>query len=81
VLEYIIKTIIDSDYYFQKMEIMALNEIVKYYKNYLLDSKKNDIKEIEDIIAKKKNFNDNFLKDYQIAREENKKDDLLNKQN
>ena len=69
-MNYVIKTLADSDYYF-KNELKLkeqLKTILEYYKEILFESKKDDIILIEDIIKNNKNFGDDLLKDYEKAK-------------
>jgi len=83
-LEYIIKRITDSDYYFNKYLkyniFEPLKSILKYYKNYLFESKKEEINSIEKII--KNNTNDKtctkYLQDYEKAQIMNQKFPIIN---
>ena len=53
-----------------------MKEILKYYKNYFFESKKDEIKKIEEIIQNKNGFY--YLEDYNIAEEMNKKIPIIN---
>jgi hypothetical protein len=83
-LEYIIKRITDSKYYFDKYLkyniFEPLKSILAYYKNYFFESKINEINSIEIII--KNNTNDKtcykYLKDYEKAQIMNKKFPVIN---
>ena len=83
-LEYIIKRITDSDYYFNKYLkyniFEPLKSILTYYKNYLFESKKEEINSIEKII--KNNTNDKactkYLQDYEKAQIMNLKFPVIN---
>ena len=74
-LEYIIKKFSDSDYYFsQKLSdsiILKLKEILTYYRNFLFESKKEEINIIENIIKNKKGNYKKYYKDYDIATKMN----------
>ena len=83
-LEYIIKRITDSEYYFNKYLkyniFEPLKSILAYYKNYFFESKIKEINSIEIII--KNNTNDKtcykYLKDYEKAQIMNKKFPVIN---
>ena len=52
-IEYVIKRFCDSNYYYKiylGTKYVQLNYILKYYKNYLFNSKKNEIKLLEEFI-------------------------------
>ncbi len=71
-LLYIIKTILDSDYYDEKINLIKLKKILNYYKEFLNEIKKKDIIIIENIINNnKKSSYDEYLKDYEKAKEMN----------
>ncbi len=78
-IEFIIKKICDSDYYYtmflNQLNLIKLDEILKYYKDSLSETKKDDIIFLEKIMNKKKYSNecDIYLKDFETAVEENKK--------
>ena len=65
--EYLIKTLSDSEYYWDKYldnTIEILKEVQTYFINYLFDSKKEDILSIENIIKNIKNNSHNNDNDY-----------------
>ena len=74
---YIIKTFLDSEYYYSKSipksDLIKINEVLNYYKEYLFESKKEDIKIIENIINNNKGFYYIYLYDYDIAEKMNKR--------
>ena len=70
-LQYIIAFMADSRYYFQNKNIKKLKEILNYYKAFLFESKKEDIDKIQDIIENNKKGYENYLKDYNKAKEMN----------
>ena len=77
-LEYIIKVITDSEYYYNEylkfFKIIQLKEIYKYYTNFLFGSKKKEIKDIKEFIENRKNKKINInLKDYEKAKNMNKR--------
>ena len=59
------------------MNISALNVIKDYYENYMFDSKKEEILLIEDIINTKKGDYYKYLRDFEIAKEMNKRIDII----
>ena len=77
--EYFISRIIDSEYYFNKYFDYHILEplylILNYYKNYLFESKINDINIIENIIKSKgKNLDyHKYLKDYELSKKMNER--------
>ena len=70
--EFIIYKLLDSDYYVNKyMKLIngKLLEILYYYKNYLFQSKKNEIKIIEKLLKNEILGNKyDYLKDYKTAK-------------
>ena len=82
-MEYIIKRLTDSDYYFNKYFssyiLPKLDQVLLYYKNILFESKKNDIILIEDIIKNNNNkLNyEKYLLDYDIAQKMNKRFSII----
>ena len=74
---YIIKTFLDSEYYYSKpipkLDLIKINEVLNYYKEYLFESKKEDIKIIENIINNNEEFYFIYLYDYNIAEKMNKR--------
>ena len=79
--EYIIKAILDSDYYWKiylDKKFLELKEIQEYYKNYLFESKKKEIY----IIGQKIKENDNdfelYLQDYELAKSMNLRYPIIN---
>ena len=78
-IEYLLKVIPDSEYYYIKhlkfREIQILKEIQLYYKQFLFESKNEEIKKLENILENK-NVNENFeeyLKDFEIAKKMNER--------
>ena len=71
--KYLLKTIIDSEYYYVKYlnyKIEQLKIVQKYYKQFLFESKKDNIDEIEEYIKtriKNEELEENYLKDIEIA--------------
>ena len=80
-LEYIINFLLDTNYFKSpKSNLIKLKEIFKYYKDFLFESKKIDIKIIEYIINNNitdKNI-DNYLKDYDLAKKMNVRSKIIN---
>ena len=71
-MEYIFKTLADSDYYFNiNKYINELTEILNYYKDFKFISKYEDIILLQDIIQKKRIGFEKFLSDYQLAQKIN----------
>ena len=70
-LEYIIKIMADSKYYFQSKYLKELKEILNYYKAFLFESKKEDINKIQDIIENNKEGYEKYLSDYDMAKKKN----------
>jgi len=70
-ITYVIKKLVDSDYYFLKIEKLEL--VLEYYKELLFESKKEDIQLIEDILNNNKKFEDILLIDYEKAKKMKKK--------
>ena len=72
-IDFIIKVITDSQYYYNIYSdssiIQKLIEIYNYYKNFLFESKKNEIKYLKEFIENKKDQKFNYnLKDYEKAK-------------
>ena len=76
-IEYLLKVIPDSEYYYIKYlkvpQIQLLNEIYEYYNEFLFETKKEEIKEIEPFLQKKENNinTEKYFKDYEIAKKLN----------
>ena len=73
-MEYIIKSLVDINYYFFNISedhLMKLKEILKYYTEYLFESKKEDINLIKYIIKNKKGNYKNYIQDYNLAKKMN----------
>ena len=70
-LQYIMRIIADSPYYFQGIKKKKLKEILDYYKKFLFESKKEDVKIIENLVFNNKEGFDEYLKDYNIAKKMN----------
>ena len=84
-LEYIIKKITDSEYYYEKYlkikkySLEDLKEVLNYYQNFLYESKKEEIIIIEKIYKKRVAIsNYNYLKDLEIAKYMNKRFPIIN---
>ena len=76
-VEYIIRFITDSEYYFNKyleFNEQPFIEVSNYFKNYYFESKKEDIKILDKIIKNKKIIgNKNYLENLEIAKNMNEK--------
>ena len=79
-VEYLLKVISDLEYYFIKYlkysKIRPLEIVLNYYKEYCFESKKNEIKIIEEILNNNCNNDNNYeqyLKDLEIAKKMNKR--------
>ena len=85
-LEYIIKKLTNSKYYFQKYlkckniyELNKLKEILLYYESFLFETKKDDINIIKTIFKNNQNENyERYLKDYETAIKMNSLFDIIN---
>ena len=83
-IEYIIKTLSDSEYYFKELNNFKLNcfkEIYEYYKYYLFETKKIEIKLIKEDIIQKEEITSKYnylLKDYDLALKFNNYINVLN---
>ncbi len=82
-IDYIINMITDSKYYYNKYKksdkIILLKDVLAYYKNYLFESKKEDINIIEEIINNEKNVEFfNYLHDYENAVKLNNRLKIIN---
>ena len=82
-IEYVIEMISDSKYYsmkfLNKFKIRELYEILIYYKDYLFESKEEDIKIIEEIIKNEDMISDNddYIKDFDFAYKMNIKTPII----
>jgi hypothetical protein len=76
-LEYVLRMMLDSDYYF-KDQLEKLNEVLIYFKNFLFESKKKDIENIEDIIKNNKMGSSKYLEYYDTAKRMNIRKDIIN---
>ena len=77
--EYIIKKLVDSDFYFKiipESDINKLKEVLDYYNNFLFQTKKEDINIINNIIENKKGYN---YKKYLMSYEESTYINKINK--
>ena len=54
-----------------------MEEVLKYYKQYMPETKKDEIISIEDIIKNNSDKYENYLKNYKIAKEMNLKAPLI----
>ena len=76
-LEYILRMMLDSDFYF-KDQLEKLKEILIYFKNFLFESKKEDIDIIENIIKNNKKEYFQYLYYYDTAIKMNIRKDIIN---
>ena len=79
--EFILEKLIDSKYYFQEInekDLIKLKEVLNYYREFLFESKKEDILSIENCITNKKGLYKKFLKDYDISIKINKRSSIIN---
>ena len=84
--KYIVKILLDSDFYWSKYlnNIKEkLKEVNKYYKEYLFESKKEDINYINEIIKSNDNVNnandfEKYLIDYKLAKKMNLRLPIIN---
>ena len=79
-LDYVIETMLDSKYYFEisELPLIKLKEIMKYYKQNLFESKKDDISNIDYMIKNKKGFFRKYLNDYETAKKMNDRYPIIN---
>ena len=74
-LIFVLRAFADSEFYLKKKipnsDIIKLNEVKNYYNNYLFESKKNEINEIDKILKSNKDGYENYLKDYDDAKKWN----------
>ena len=76
-IEYLLKKLSDSEYYFNKYLkysiIDPLKEILQYYNEFLFESKKDDIQTIKEILTNNKieKKPENILKDFEFAKKMN----------
>ena len=86
-IEFIVLKILDSKYYSLKdnennhENIYGLNEILKYYEEFLFEVKIEDIKKIKDIIKIKKSDNEKYekyLEDYDKHKKINERIPIIN---
>ena len=81
-IEYVIKAFCDSKYYFIKYlgaKFDKLKQILKFYQSFLFDSKKNEIKILEEYINKL-NIDEEcekYLSDYNKAENMNKREKII----
>ena len=67
-IKYVIKKLVDVDYFLNsKKDMENLKIVLNYYKTFFFESKKDDIREIEEIIQNNKQINEKFLNDYEQA--------------
>ena len=85
-IEFILKIILDSEYYIiyiNSLQLKSIKILLNYYKYFVYDSKKEEIKELEIILNTKKiNVNikniKNFLKDLETAKIMNIRKPIIN---
>ena len=84
-LDYILKRIFDSKYYFSKyiqIYIMPkLKSVLEYYKTFLFISKRKDISILEEIINNKKKYEQEhqiYLEDFKISLKMNERYPIIN---
>ena len=82
VYEFILKASIDYINQNKKKNLHSeilnkLEEVLKYYKQYMPQTKKNEIKSLEDIIKNNSDGYENYLNDYETAKEMNLKTPLI----
>ena len=83
IYEFILKASIDyinqnKNKYLDSEILNKLEEVLKYYKQYMPQTKKDEIKSLEDIINKRYSDKyENYLNDYEIAKEMNLKTPLI----
>ena len=66
-IDFIIKTILDNDYYYDKYsDFMKLKQVYYYYHKYLFNSKEKELKLIKEIFQNNKNYNKNNYKEYLV---------------
>ena len=82
-LEYIIKTLSDSPFYWNKYLAVKFQELIEvraYYKEFLFESKKKEIFNIEKILNKNNNKNElieKYLEDYEKAKYMNLRSSII----
>ena len=67
-MEYILKKIIDSDYYYMKYFQIIINKLEIIIKYYEIKHFNEQINSIKDIIKKKEGYYEKFLEDYEEAK-------------
>ena len=76
--KFILNYFIDSEYYISKNSFSRLSEVLKYFENFHFETKKREIKEIKEIIAKKIYKNgDKYVSFYEEAERRNKRYNIL----
>ena len=73
---YIQNIILDSKYYFRE-DAQKIQEILKYYSQYLFESKKEDIQIIKELLKNNEGNYKKYLKDYEIAKKMNKRFQII----
>ena len=85
-LNYITRILLDSEYYAhnnnkirKKISLqLQLREVLKYYREFLFESKINEINALEDILKNNKQEYKDFLNDYQLAKKMNCRVPIIN---
>ena len=79
-IEYLLKVIPDSEYYFIKYQKYKLNEINNYYKTFFYNTKKEDINKIEKFLLYNKiEINlEKYFEDFDIAKKINEREPIIN---
>ena len=80
-IEYILKILFDSEFYWEKyINIIKklVNEVLTYYKEYLFESKKQEIIAIEKKINNNENDFGIYLQDYELAKKMNLRAPIIN---
>ena len=79
-IEYLLKVIPDSEYYFIKYQKYKLNEINNYYKTFFYNTKKEDINKIEKfLLYNKREINlEKYFEDFDIAKKINEREPIIN---
>ena len=79
--EYILKTLFDSEFYWDKyinIIKIIINQVLIYYKEYLFESKKQEIIAIEKKINNNENDFGIYLQDYELAKKMNLRAPIIN---
>ena len=75
---YIIRMMLDSDYYYYKVKLEQLQEVLIYLQNFKFETRKQDIVMIEEIIKNNKMEFVNYLKDYEVSKKMNQRKNIIN---